>query len=229
MTLIALLIGSSGVHAAQGTKPATTNKTQTGKPTAATKPKQEEPTVKLANIVQAVELVVDAYNSRDDVTGANGVTKTMPPLATADFDFKTVVDLKGGPSVNFLIFKLGYTHEKQTTNDVMFEYTPQKLKPGGHLGFLPPTDLKDQLTKAIEQAANEIKGEQATDTSPLPLQFSSLSITLAFQVTNDYQGGLTIPIHLVTVGGTLDKNTAATQSVKLTFSLPKPTTEKPGD
>jgi len=178
------------------------------------------PYVKLSNIVQAVELVVDAYNSRDDVTGKNGTPKTMPPLKTADFDFKTVVDVKGGPSVNFWIIKLGYTRENQTTNEVAFEYIPKFLGTGGRYTKPRALDLKDELSKAIDQAANEIKGEKASDTSPLPLQFKSLAVTIGFQVTNDYQGGVNIPIHLVTLGLSGDVNRAATQSVKLTFSFP---------
>lgn len=197
--------------------------TGTTQKTAAPASKSTKPNVqyaKLSNIVQAVELVVDAYNSRDDVTGKNGTPKTMPPLKTADFDFKAVVDVKGGPSINFWIIKMGYTHEKQTTNDVTFEYTPKTLKPGGHFARPEGLSLKDALSKAIDQAANEIKGEKASDTSPLPLQFKSLAVTIAFQVTNDYQGGLNIPIHLVTLGLSGDVNSAATQSVKLTFSFP---------
>jgi hypothetical protein len=172
--------------------------------------------------------VVDAYNSKPETQGPNA---TLPSLATADFDFKTVVDVKGGPSVNFFLFKAGYTHEKQTTNDDTFQYIPQPLpfKPGGHLGIPPPVDLKDQLTKAIESAANQVKGEKENDKSPIPLQLKSLAVTLAFAISNDYTGGLNIPIHMVTLGGSGDINTSNTQPVKLTFSFPNKPAEKTAD
>ncbi|MGC2332846.1 MAG: trypco2 family protein [Candidatus Acidiferrales bacterium] len=200
------------------------------KPKPVTKPTKKAPkpsdTVPLANIVQAVELVVDAYNSRPETQPPN---PTLPPLATADFDFKTVVDLKGGPSINFLIFKAGYTHEKQTTNDVSFQYIPQPLKHGGMYAAPVPITLNDQLTQAIEKGANAIKGEQANDKSPLPLSLKTLAVTVAFTVSSDYTGGLTIPIHLVTLGGTADYNTSAVQTVKLTFTFPAKPGDKPGD
>jgi Trypsin-co-occurring domain 2 len=195
--------------------------TQKAQPKAKPKP---NPYVPLANIVQAVELVVDAYNARPEVKGAN---PTLPPLKTADFDFKTVMDVKGGPTINFLIFKAGYTHEKQTTNDVAFQYTPKPLPNTGPFAATVIPTLGDELSKAIDTAANEIKGEKANDTSPLPLQFHSLTVTVAFQVSNDYQGGLSIPIHLVTLGGSGEVNSAATQSVKLVFSFPGDSKSKP--
>jgi hypothetical protein len=187
------------------------------------KPPKPSDIVPLSNIVQAVELVVDAYNNRPDVKSG-----LLPPLKTADFDFKTVIDVKGGPSVNFWIFKLGYSHEKQSTNDVTFEYIPQPIKPGGRPGIVATVDLKDELTKAIEGAANQIKGEKENDKSPLTLKLNQLAITLAFQVSNDYSGGLNIPIHMVTLGGTLEYNRADVQSLKVTFAFPtKPDDKKP--
>ena len=200
---------------------------QGAKPTPKLSNKRAKPanTVPLAGIVEAVELVVDAYNSRPETQQPN---PTLPPLKTADFDFKTAVDIKGGVSVNFLIFKIGVTHDKQTTNDVTFQYIPQPLPntPHGHLAVPPPLDLKDALSKAIESAANQIKGEKADDKSPLPLQLKSLAVTLAFAVTNDYNGGLNIPIQMVTLGGTGDVNVNNTQSVKLTFSFPDAASDK---
>jgi hypothetical protein len=187
-------------------------------PKPAKKPAKPPDRVPLANIVQAVELVVDAYNIRPDVT-----TGVLPPLKTADFDFKTVVDVKGGPSINFWIFKAGYSHEKQSTNDVTFQYIPQPIKPEAAVGpyaMVIKEDLSDELTKAIESAATQIKGEKESDKNPLALKLNQLAITLAFQVSNDYSGGVNIPIHMVTLGGTLDYNRADVQSVKLTFVFP---------
>jgi hypothetical protein len=192
------------------------------KPVPTTKKKPSKPpkpadTVVLSGIVEAVELVVDAYNTRPETQGPN---PTLPPLKTADFDFKTVVDIKGGVSVNFLIFKFGHTYEQAETNDVSFQYVPKPIKPGGHFAIAQVQDLKDGLTKAIEGAVNQIKGEESSDKSPLKLQLKQLAVTLAFAVTGDYSGGLTIPIHMVTLGGTGDYSKSSTQTVKLTFSFP---------
>ena len=70
----------------------------------------------LSRVVCEVEHALDAYQQSEDVAEK----ALLPGLATADFDFKTVVDTKGGLSINFLIFKFGGTVEKQDTNDVDF-------------------------------------------------------------------------------------------------------------
>jgi hypothetical protein len=63
-----------------------------------------------------------------------GDKPTLPKLGTAEFHCKTIVDTKGGPSINLWIFKAGYTHEEQVTNDLAFVYIPKKeFKPSGHL------------------------------------------------------------------------------------------------
>jgi hypothetical protein len=43
-------------------------------------------------------------------------------------------------------------------------------------------------------------------------------VTLAYTVKWDFNAGATVPIELVTVGGSLDKNKASTQTVKLVFA-----------
>ena len=85
---IALIVSVACQSAAQTSTPAP--KTKPAAKGSAKHP-TSSPTVPLANIVQAVELVVDAYNSKPETQGPN---PTLPPLATADFDFKTVVDVK---------------------------------------------------------------------------------------------------------------------------------------
>ena len=220
---IALVVSFAAQSEAQTQPPAAKPKPTT-KP--AKKPAKTTDTVPLAGIVQAVELVVDAYNTKPETKGPNPL---LPPLATADFDFKTAVDLKTGITVNFLIFKFGHTHENQKTNDVSFQYKPEPIKPGGgKFSIIPTEDLKDELTKAIEGAANQVKSEKENDKSPMPLQLKTLAVTLAFAVTGDYSGGLTIPIHMVTLGPSADFSTANTETVKLTFSFPDKPGDKPG-
>ncbi|MGH9512514.1 MAG: trypco2 family protein [Terriglobales bacterium] len=168
-------------------------------------------TIPLVSVVKAVEMVVNAYNSRPDTQGEK---PALPPLATADFDFKTVAETKGGPSVNFLIFKAGYTHDKQKTNEVDFQYTPHAVH------ALDQATLSDELSKAIEAAAKQIKGEAENGDSPGSLELKQFTVTLGFSIAKDYNGGLSIPIHLVTLGGSLDYTSSSVQQVKLAFVFP---------
>jgi hypothetical protein len=53
-------------------------------------------------VVAEVEKALDVYQQSPDV-----VQKALPPLASADFDFKTVIDTKGTLGIGLYIFKIG--------------------------------------------------------------------------------------------------------------------------
>jgi hypothetical protein len=53
------------------------------------------------------------------------------------------------------------------------------------------------------------------------LQLQQLAFTIGFTVSDEYQGGLNIPVHLVTLGGSITRDTSAIQTVTLTFAFPK--------
>jgi len=182
----------------------------TNKPKQTTK-KPGADVVPLTAVLEAVEAIVDSYNSRPETMGAN---PKLPPLSTADFDFKTVADLKGGPSINLWIFKAGYTHDSQKTNEVDYQYKPQTV-----VGLDQQT-LTDELSKAIEGAANQILGATDGDKSKMKLALKQFSITFAYSIGKEYTGGLNIPIHMVTLGGSLDKTDTSVQQVKLVFAYP---------
>src|ERR1700683_3270827 len=45
----------------------------------------------------------------------------LPPLSSAEFDFKTSTATTVGGSINFFIFKIGGSHEKTGCNDFTFQ------------------------------------------------------------------------------------------------------------
>jgi hypothetical protein len=64
-------------------------------------------TYPLSDVIAVTESALNDYQT--DAT-SNG----LPPLATADLDFKTVVDTKGGPSINLFNSLLG--HRTRSSN-----------------------------------------------------------------------------------------------------------------
>jgi hypothetical protein len=170
--------------------------------------------VPLTLVVCEVEQALNAYQQDPDVQAAK-----IPKLATADFDFKTTTDIKGGISVSFLVFSIKYTHDNQTVHDVDFQYAPQEI-----VGFdQQRADFQKELINTIKAAAKAIKENQdAMMTSENPLVFKQLTVTISFGVTHDLQVGATIPIHLVTLGPSFEGSKNSVQQVKLVFGKPKP-------
>lgn len=170
----------------------------------------------LSRVVCEVEQALDAYQQSNDVD--KGV---LPKLATADFDFKTVVDTKGGLTINLFIFKFGTTVEKQDTNEVDFQYVPKSLLKTAFEGGRTKS-LQQELIDTIRSAAEAIV-EQTKDPTPAkdPLVFKQLSVTISYGVTWDINGGINAPISLVTLGASIDHSKNNVQQVKVVFSPPQ--------
>lgn len=178
--------------------------------------KNENNKMFLGRVVCEVEKALDAYQQSEDVED-KGV---LPKLASADFDFKTVVDTKGGFSINFLIFKFGTTVEKQDTNDVDFQYVPKSILKTALEGGRAKS-LQQELLDTIRAAAKAIvEQSKIPDPAKDPLVFKQLSVTIAYGVTWDVNGGINAPISLVTLGASIDRSKNNVQSVKLVFAPP---------
>lgn len=171
----------------------------------------------LGRVVCEVEKALDAYQQSDDVED-KGV---LPKLASADFDFKTVVDTKSGFTISFLIFKFGSTVDKQDTNDVDFQYVPKSLLRTAFEGARTKS-LQQELIDTIRSAAKAIV-EQSKMPAPGkdPLTFKQLSVTISYGVTWDVNAGINAPISLVTLGPSIDHSKNNVQQVKLVFAPPE--------
>lgn len=227
-----LFVPSIALAADQPTTPCTIAASATPAPTAPSASKEKKSKNKNANnlmllsrVVCEVEQALDAYQQSDDVD--KGV---LPKLATADFDFKTVVDTKGGPTINLFIFKFGATVEKQDTNEVDFQYVPKSLLKTA-LEAHRTKSLQQEMIDTIRSAAQAIV-EQTKNPAPAkyPLVFKQLSVTISYGVSWDINGGINAPISLVTLGASIDHSKNNVQQVKVVFSPPeKPKDEKKND
>jgi hypothetical protein len=177
-------------------------------PTAAKHAKKAQPDgIPLSLVIAQVQ---DALNEYQNNLGAG--ESALPPLSSAEFDFKTITDVTVGGSVSLLIFKFGVTHLHETVNDVTYTYAvaPPKSVTGERVA--PPT-LKDQLAKAIQGAAKGVQG--AATAAGMP--FSRLAVTIQYGVKWDLNGAGQSAISFVTVGLNADRSQNTVQSVKLTF------------
>jgi hypothetical protein len=176
--------------------------------------------IPLCLVAKKVALTLEQYNN-----DPNTIKDALPSLAQADFDFKTVSSTTAGFKFCLLIFSIGGSHQSQATNDVTFTYKvppppkqPAEMSMNSYLGLLGPRQVKTQdfskvLIQTLQEAAEQIKQTRSVGKA----NFAALTVTLAYGVTWDFNGGATVPISLVTAGGTLDHSRADTQTVKLTF------------
>ena len=159
-------------------------------------------------IIPQVKAALDQYQK-----SLGSGPDALPPLSSAEFDFKTTTATTVGGTINFFIFKIGGSHEKDVCNDVTFKYSvpfpPKGLTPH-HVA--PPT-LTEALVSTIQGAAKSVKAAGTLG----PLGFTQLTVTIQYGVKWDGNLGANVPISFVTVGLNGDKNKNTVQSVKLVF------------
>jgi|ERR1700728_955357 len=185
--------------------------------------KEKSPTWPLSQAISATESALNDYQTY--ALSPDGIKESIPPLATADFDFKTVVDTKGGPTINLLIFTLGATREKQQTNELDFQYSPHVQPKGEFFSFdggNAPTTLYQYLLDTLKESAKEIKNASDQPPGATKLDLCQLTLSVSFGVTTDIQGGLKLPFQLITISATLDHSKNNVQQVKLAFKVKDP-------
>ena len=123
-----------------------------GKKSKPKKDKDANNLVPLGLAICEVQRALDAY--QDDPTVAKG---DLPKLLTADFDFKTVLDTKASFGISILVFKIGVSYDKQTTNDVDFQYEPKSRHKGPEAAALPK-NFQQELIDTIKAAAKATFG-----------------------------------------------------------------------
>jgi len=185
--------------------------------------KEKSPTWPLSQAISATESALNDYQTY--ALSPEGIKDGIPPLATADFDFKTVVDTKGGPTINLLIFTLGATREKQQTNELDFQYLPHVQPRVDFFAFdggKAPTTLYQYLVDTLKESAIEIKKASEQPAGATNLDLCQLTLSVSFGVTTDIQGGVKVPFQLITISATLDHSKNNVQQVKLAFKVKDP-------
>jgi hypothetical protein len=177
--------------------------------------KPQDTPVPLCLVAQKIAATLDEYNrAPGTIAGA------LPQLSKAVFEFKTVSSTTAGFKFCILVFSLGTSHRTDSTNAVSFAYVvpPPQTNPGFqfHGKHPQPQDFSQNLIQTLQDAAEQIKLTRSVGAA----RFKTLTVTLAYGVSWDFNAGATVPISLVTLGGTLDHSRADTQTVELTFEDP---------
>jgi hypothetical protein len=174
-------------------------------------------TADLNSVIATVQAALKCYEDNRG-SGPDG----LPHLQQAVFDFKTTTGKIGGIDVNFFIFKIKASKEKDTTNQISFTYTLPKPKPSLIKAKIPPQPLADAIVADMQSAAAAIK-----DAATLgKLNFNKLSLVLQFGVQFDGSVGINVPIQLVTLGASGEYKKNEVQTVTLTFAEPEPPVTK---
>jgi hypothetical protein len=167
-------------------------------------------TIPLADVIAQVTDALQEYQKNR----GSGATQELPPLSSAEFDFKTTTSKTAGLSISLFIFKFGASHEKDVVNDVTYTYSLPEPKKGPALqGSHPPPSLKDQLAQTLQSAAKAVK--ESSTAAGLP--FSKLTVNLSYGVKWDINAEGKPQISFVTLGLTGDASKNTVQSVKVTF------------
>ena len=166
--------------------------------------------VPLDSVVSQVQRALARYQA----TLGSG-PDALPPLKSAEFEFKTTVRKSTGFSVNLLIFTIGASKETDLVNEVSFSYAVPKATARDRERYRAAMNVEDQLFETIRGAARAVQsGAGAVGSLP----FSQLSVTLQYGVQWDMSAGAHAKIQIVTLGLKADKSDNSVQSLKLLFA-----------
>ena len=168
-----------------------------------------EDVVPLDTVIAQVEEALNLYQSNI----GNG-PRALPPLASAEFDFKACATSIAGGTVNLIVLKIGGTYQTDFVQDVTFTY---KVPPPPPHPFraeaVEPLDLKETLVSTIQSAAKVARTMKTVGRLPL----NNVVVSIQFGVKREASGGVSAPISFATLGLNGGKNNSRVQTVKLVF------------
>src|SRR6266852_4443926 len=162
----------------------------------------------LALIIAQVKAALDEYQK-----SLGSGPDALPPLASAEFDFKATTATTVGGTINLFIFKIGGSHENDAVNDVTYAYSVPPPPVAVTKSRKKPPTLTEALASTIQGAAAAIKASGSLG----KLKFNKLTVNVQYGVKWDGNIGANVPIQFVTIGLSGDRNKNTVQSVKLVF------------
>ena len=172
--------------------------------------------IPLAAALAQVQTALDKYRG---LPGA----KTLPPLESAEFEFKVTKQFVIGAKLSLWIITIGGSRTTQDVNGLKFTYSAPKAtptptpKPSAQLTARGQT-LQENLVNTIQQAALVAKNDFTWGGKNYTKQ---IEVKLEYGVDVKFEGGLQIPVYTLTVGPNASWDKNAVQSVTLTFGTAK--------
>lgn len=214
MLITTLCFGQS--NAANGSTANTCKPPSTSNPLAQAALMIETPagTADLPSVISAVQTALKCY---DDHRGTG--PDSLPLLQKAVFDFQTTTGKVGGIELDFFVFKLKATHERDDTHVTTFTYARPKPKQGVHplKTKQAPVLLSDDIVARMQAAATAINEAAKMG----DLDFNQLDVKIQFGIKNDGSAAASVPVQLVTIGPSIDYNKTDVQTVTLSFAKPE--------
>ena len=161
-------------------------------------------------------IIVQVDSALADYQRAVASSSSLPPLKSADFDFKTTVVRTAGFSISLWIITIGSTQTFTAVNDVEFTYeVPKPPSPSGKLLAHPtPPTVREQLVNTILGAAKAVASAQTVDNVP----FKQLTVSLQYGVKREVNGEGKPTFSIVTLDAKAAKSKDSIQTLKLTFA-----------
>lgn len=166
----------------------------------------------LEAVVAEVKKALEIYQN----SLGNG-PNALPPLDSAEFDFKTSVATGRGGSINLFIFQFGVSKEDTVVNDVTYTYSVPPPPKSPVAEKAKQSELLKELVDTMKAAAAAVK----TSGTIGKLKFNKLVINVQYGVKWEVKGGVQGSYSFVTIGINAGVNKNTVQSVKLTFQEPK--------
>jgi hypothetical protein len=179
------------------------------KPTATARPKPSPVAIRLADFTTIAKNAVDACKS----------DSALPPLSSAEFDFKVQTSVSGNVGIDVWIISVGASRTADNLSDTTFTYDdPNSSKSTSNEMFAFDTlkTLQTNLISLIKGAAAAAKSVPNVDAA----LFHKLTVTVQFQVKNEASAGAKIPIWGLVFGPKLTGSQSETHSIKLVFTKP---------
>ena len=174
------------------------------------------------------------YEVQDALNRYSNSGSSLPPVTSAEFDFKVSTATIAGAKVNIWILAFGGSMESDHVNDVTFTYAQPS---GGHATKAitfdppnvfqkiidlfkkkkqepPPAKLTDELLATIQAAAIAAKNDFKINGTTFD---KKVTVTIQFGVQLDAQASASIPVYSVVIGPSIERKANVSQSVKIVF------------
>jgi len=171
---------------------------RTGRPTAG---------ASLDNVLIEVQ---GALQKAQDVLAAS----SLPPLQSVQLTLHTQAERDATGKVRVLLMSLGGGPGASASQELVLTLIPPKPRAEPRTALVPPPTAADSIVGFIQAAAEAVK---AAESGKPPLEAKTLTLDLAFTVTQSASGGLQFEVGFVSanVGG--EVRSASEQRIKITF------------
>jgi hypothetical protein len=160
----------------------------------------------------AIEAVINQVAQALSHVEAQRKDLQIPKFKSLDLTLQAVAEKQIGGKIKLWVITLGATHDYKQTQEVVVHLSPPSPQAPQKVGAVNVTEA---LESTIISAA---LGAQHAGSTDYPLKFSGLTVTLAFVVQNEINGGITVPIITpVTVDLSGKVSKSGTQTLKIVF------------